>query len=49
MDQLRQQFEQLDPLMEVEIDDLRRKYQMKRQPILAIDAVDAKKKRQQNF
>jgi len=47
LDQLRQQFEQLDPLMEVEIDDLRRKYQMKRQPIL--DAIDAKKKRQQNF
>ena len=37
----------LDPEMEREIEDLRKRYQAKRQPIL--DAIDAKKKRQQNF
>ena len=37
----------LDPEMEREIDELRARYQAKRQPIL--DAIDAKKKRQQNF
>nr|XP_004226086.1 serine/threonine-protein kinase 3 [Ciona intestinalis] len=37
----------LDPLMEKEIEDLRKRYFEKRQPIL--DAIDAKKKRQQNF
>lgn len=37
----------LDSEMEREIEELRRRYQAKRQPIL--DAMDAKKKRQQNF
>lgn len=37
----------LDPEMERELEELRRRYQAKRQPIL--DAIDAKKKRQQNF
>ena len=46
-EELRDRMEQLDPEMEREIDDLRKRYQAKRQPIL--DAIDAKKKRQQNF
>ena len=37
----------LDPEMEQEIEELRKRYQAKRQPIL--DAIDVKKKRQQNF
>lgn len=37
----------LDSEMEKEIDELRRRYQTKRQPIL--DAIDQKRKRQQNF
>ncbi|XP_050415231.1 serine/threonine-protein kinase 3 isoform X1 [Patella vulgata] len=37
----------LDPEMEREIEELRCRYQAKRQPIL--EAIDAKKKRQQNF
>ena len=37
----------LDSEMEREIYELRRRYQAKRQPI--IDAIDQKKKRQQNF
>ncbi|KAK3087188.1 hypothetical protein FSP39_002847 [Pinctada imbricata] len=37
----------LDPEMEREIDELRARYQAKRQPIL--EAIDAKKKRQNNF
>ena len=37
----------LDQEMEREIDDLRRRYHAKRQPIL--DAMDQKRKRQQNF
>ncbi len=37
----------LDQEMERDIDDLRRRYHAKRQPIL--DAMDQKKKRQQNF
>uniref|UniRef100_A0A674BXE9 non-specific serine/threonine protein kinase n=1 Tax=Salmo trutta TaxID=8032 RepID=A0A674BXE9_SALTR len=37
----------LDPMMEREIEELRRRYTAKRQPIL--DAMDAKKRRQQNF
>merc|ERR1712142_87878 len=37
----------LDAEMEKEIDDLRRRYHAKRQPIL--DAMDQKRKRQQNF
>lgn len=37
----------LDSEMEKEIEDLRRRYNAKRQPIL--DAMDQKRKRQQNF
>ncbi|KAF5917505.1 hypothetical protein HPG69_017397, partial [Diceros bicornis minor] len=37
----------LDPMMEREIEEIRQKYQSKRQPIL--DAIEAKKRRQQNF
>lgn len=37
----------LDPEMEREIEELRKRYLAKRQPIL--DAIAAKKKRQQNF
>ncbi|KAG1665141.1 Serine/threonine-protein kinase hippo [Nymphon striatum] len=46
-DDLNQRMASLDAEMEREIDELRRRYQSKRQPIL--DAIDAKKKRQQNF
>ena len=37
----------LDQEMEREIDELRQRYHAKRQPIL--DAMDQKRKRQQNF
>lgn len=37
----------IDPMMEREIEELRQRYTAKRQPIL--DAMDAKKRRQQNF
>ena len=37
----------MDPMMEQEIEEIRQKYQSKRQPIL--DAIEAKKRRQQNF
>ncbi|XP_029908035.1 serine/threonine-protein kinase 4-like [Myripristis murdjan] len=37
----------LDPQMEQEIEEIRQRYQAKRQPIL--DAIEAKKRRQQNF
>ena len=46
-EELQQRMAALDPEMEREIEDLRKRYQAKRQPIL--DAIDAKKKRQQNF
>ncbi|XP_026474621.1 serine/threonine-protein kinase 4 [Ctenocephalides felis] len=46
-DELQQRMSSLDSEMEREIDDLRRRYQNKRQPIL--DAMDTKRKRQQNF
>ncbi|XP_066269571.1 serine/threonine-protein kinase 3-like [Branchiostoma lanceolatum] len=46
-DELRRRFETLDQEMEREIEELRRRYQAKRQPIL--NAMDAKKKRQQHF
>ena len=46
-EELQQRMSALDPEMEREIEDLRKRYQAKRQPIL--DAIDAKKKRQQNF
>ncbi|XP_060873154.1 serine/threonine-protein kinase 3-like [Metopolophium dirhodum] len=46
-DDLQQRMSNLDSEMEHEIDELRRRYQTKRQPIL--DATDQKRKRQQNF
>lgn len=46
-DELQQRMANLDAEMEREIDELRRRYQSKRQPIL--DAMDQKRKRQQNF
>lgn len=47
VEELQQRWGALDPEMEREIEDLRKRYQAKRQPIL--DAIDAKKKRQKNF
>lgn len=47
VDELRTRMSNLDIEMEAEIEELRRRYAAKRQPIL--DAMDAKKKRQQNF
>lgn len=46
-EELQQRMTTLDAEMEREIDELRRRYQTKRQPIL--DAMDTKRKRQQNF
>uniref|UniRef100_A0A2R5LG33 non-specific serine/threonine protein kinase n=2 Tax=Ornithodoros turicata TaxID=34597 RepID=A0A2R5LG33_9ACAR len=46
-EELSQRMSNLDSEMEREIEELRRRYQAKRQPIL--DAMDTKKKRQQNF
>ncbi|XP_060872905.1 serine/threonine-protein kinase 3-like [Metopolophium dirhodum] len=46
-DDLQQRMSNLDSEMEHEIDELRRRYQTKRQPIL--DARDQKRKRHQNF
>lgn len=46
-DELQSRMSALDSEMEREIEELRRRYQAKRQPIL--DAMDAKKRRQQNF
>lgn len=46
-EELEMRLADLDPEMEREIDELRARYQAKRQPIL--EAIDAKKKRQQNF
>jgi len=46
-DELTSRMAGLDSEMEKEIDDLRRRYHAKRQPIL--DAMDQKRKRQQNF
>jgi len=45
--ELTEKMSNLDQEMEREIDDLRRRYHAKRQPIL--DAMDQKRKRQQNF
>ena len=47
LDQLKLRMANLDFEMEAEIEELRRRYSAKRQPIL--DAMEAKKKRQQNF
>ncbi|KAL5014470.1 hypothetical protein ScPMuIL_008740 [Solemya velum] len=46
-EELEARLKDLDPEMEREIDELHARYQAKRQPIL--EAIDAKKKRQQNF
>jgi len=46
-DELTMRMGGLDSEMEKEIEDLRRRYNAKRQPIL--DAMDQKRKRQQNF
>ncbi|KAF7287419.1 hypothetical protein GWI33_001393 [Rhynchophorus ferrugineus] len=46
-EELQQRMNTLDADMEREIDELRRKYQAKRQPIL--DAMNTKRKRSQNF
>ncbi|XP_052763623.1 serine/threonine-protein kinase 3-like isoform X2 [Mya arenaria] len=46
-DDLERRLADLDPEMEREIDELRARFHAKRQPIL--EAIDAKKKRQQNF
>ncbi|KAK4317534.1 hypothetical protein Pmani_011378 [Petrolisthes manimaculis] len=46
-EELHQRMATLDQEMEREIDELRQRYQAKRQPIL--DAMDQKRKRQQNF
>uniref|UniRef100_A0A8D0GG29 Serine/threonine-protein kinase 3 n=1 Tax=Sphenodon punctatus TaxID=8508 RepID=A0A8D0GG29_SPHPU len=47
VDELQRRLTALDPMMEQEIEEIRQKYQSKRQPIL--DAIEAKKRRQQNF
>lgn len=47
LDDLKSRMANLDIEMEDEIEELRRRYAAKRQPI--IDALDSKKKRQQNF
>lgn len=46
-EELQQRMANLDAEMEREIDELRRRYQTKRQPI--IDALNTKRRRQQNF
>ncbi|CAG7785717.1 unnamed protein product, partial [Allacma fusca] len=46
-DELERKMANLDSEMEREIDELRKRYQAKRQPIM--DAIDSKRKRQQNF
>lgn len=47
LEELLARMSNLDHEMEAEIEELRRRYAAKRQPIL--DAMDTKKKRQQNF
>uniref|UniRef100_H2ZZT2 non-specific serine/threonine protein kinase n=1 Tax=Latimeria chalumnae TaxID=7897 RepID=H2ZZT2_LATCH len=47
VDDLQQRLASLDPMMEREIEEIRQRYDSKRQPIL--DAIEAKKRRQQNF
>ena len=46
-EELQERRQSLEPDMEREIEELLKRYQLKRQPIL--DAIDAKKKRQPNF
>nr|XP_048313255.1 serine/threonine-protein kinase 3 isoform X1 [Myodes glareolus] len=47
LEELQMRLKALDPMMEREIEELHQRYSAKRQPIL--DAMDAKKRRQQNF
>ncbi|KAM5211974.1 serine/threonine-protein kinase 3 isoform 1-T1 [Hipposideros larvatus] len=47
LEELQMRLKALDPMMDREIEELRQRYTAKRQPIL--DAMDAKKRRQQNF
>lgn len=47
LEKLQMRLKALDPMMEREIEELHQRYTAKRQPIL--DAMDAKKRRQQNF
>ncbi|XP_073925001.1 serine/threonine-protein kinase 3 isoform X2 [Castor canadensis] len=47
LEELQMRLKALDPMMEREIEELHQRYTAKRQPIL--DAMDAKKRRQQNF
>ncbi|XP_062326450.1 serine/threonine-protein kinase 4-like [Osmerus eperlanus] len=47
VEDLRVRLASLDPQMEQEIEEIRQRYQAKRRPIL--DAIEAKKRRQQNF
>ncbi|KAI9546688.1 Serine/threonine-protein kinase 4 [Dissostichus eleginoides] len=47
VEELRLRLASLEPQMEQEIEEIRQRYQTKRQPIL--DAIEAKKRRQQNF
>lgn len=47
VEELRRRLSSLDPQMEQEMEEIRQRYQAKRQPIL--DAIDAKKRRQQNI
>ncbi|XP_063070889.1 serine/threonine-protein kinase 3/4-like [Engraulis encrasicolus] len=46
VEELRRRLASLDPQMEQEIEEIRQRYQAKRQPIL--DAIEAKKRRQKN-
>uniref|UniRef100_A0A8C5E0Z8 non-specific serine/threonine protein kinase n=1 Tax=Gouania willdenowi TaxID=441366 RepID=A0A8C5E0Z8_GOUWI len=45
--ELRRRLASLDPQMEQEIEEIRQRYQAKRQPI--VDAIEAKKRRQQSY
>ncbi|KAK2857738.1 hypothetical protein Q7C36_005657 [Tachysurus vachellii] len=47
VEELRRRLASLDPQMEQEIEEIHQRYQAKRQPIL--DAIEAKKRHQQNF
>ncbi|XP_078508043.1 serine/threonine-protein kinase 4 [Lissotriton helveticus] len=47
VEELQRRLSALDPMMEQEIEAIRQRYQTKRQPIL--EAIDAKKRRQQSF
>lgn len=47
VEELRSRLASLDPQMDQEIEEIHQRYEAKRQPIL--DAIEAKKRRQQNF